>query len=73
MNAMNFRFMRKMTSFSSFLSAGSSVMTTPKWAGQTSPGQAIDYSPTYAKGNELADRKEGKYKRDKAGDDDDAY
>ena len=49
-------------------------MTTPKFAGQTSPAVVFDgYSPTYAKGKELKDRKAGRYLRMKAGDDDDAY
>ena len=33
----------------------------------------IDYSPSYATGNELEDRKAGIFNRDKAGDDDDRY
>ena len=53
--------------------AGSSVLTTPKFAGQTSPAAGLDYSPTRAIGQELEDRKKGDYKRHKAGDDDDAY
>ena len=54
-------------------SAGSSVLTTPKFAGQTSPAVVLDYSPTRATGKELEDRKKGVFKRTKPGDDDDAY
>lgn len=53
--------------------AGSSVLTTPKFAGQTEPANVIDYSPSRATGLELEDRKQGIFKRDKAGDDDDRY
>ena len=55
---------------------GSSVLTTPKFAGQTSPVHLVDgtrYSPTYAEGQEAIDRKMGKYTRNRAGDDDDRY
>ena len=52
---------------------GSSVLTTPKFAGQTSPAEGVDYSPSRATGQELEDRKNGICKRLKAGDDDDRY
>ena len=54
---------------------GSSVLTTPKFDGQTGPVEVVDgaYSPTRAQGLELQDRKGGFYKRPRAGDDDDAY
>ena len=55
------------------VSLGSSVLTTPRFAGQTEPAEALEYSPTYAEGEELKDRKRGDYKRPRAGDDDDAY
>ena len=56
------------------VSLGSSVLTTPRFAGQTEPAEALEgYSPTYAEGEELKDRKQGHYKRPRAGDDDDAY
>ena len=51
----------------------SSVLTTPKFAGQTSPTIPLDYSPTRATGKELEDRKDGIYLRPRAGDDNDAY
>ena len=54
-------------------SHGSSVLTTPKFAGQTSPASGLDYSPTRATGKELEDRKRGLFKRPRAGDDDNAY
>ena len=54
-------------------SLGSSVLTTPKFHGQTEPAENVDYSPTYATGNELKDRKNGIFKRPRAGDDDDAF
>ena len=54
---------------------GSSVLTTPKFEGQAGPVEVLDgaYSPTYATGLELEDRKRGIFKRERAGDDDDAY
>ena len=48
----------------------SSVLTTPKAMGQTSPGVAIDYSPKRADGDELYERKKARSRREDTDDDD---
>ena len=50
------------------------MLTTPKLTGQVAPAIVVDgYEETRATGQEAVDRKAGVYKRERPGDDDDAY